>query len=843
MQLASPNQFLRVPAAIELNLEIDDMFVPLVLEQQGLNQGFDDNTVLTAGTRIRIIGDPGSGKSSIAKKIFRDECKRALEAPRRAHFPILLELRSIDIPHNVSTVELQEWLFNYLKRQAGKYEVYELLKCLDAFSTTTGLLVLLDGLDEVASSAYVRMETAINGLSQRLSQLSDKNIILLTMRTQFHQQVRTSYSETFPTVLSIRRFLPGDIYEFLQRWPFSPGQKANNVVRIYNDLSDRPTLREMCTNPLVLSMYVAQDQISGDAIAPDSRTDFYQKVVEELLIKRRAKQIGAMESQTIVREQRQSILGLIAFRHLLDTDQTVNRIAWRFGVDAVIEVTKLKVPEAEAYLRELSKETGLVTEEQEGETLRFIHLTFCEYFCAFEAIQGRRDGWQALVRAHIGFGEVPELKTRLVEVLPFAAALTPRHMRPQAITDVAACRDRRLLALAFLETKLYTHELWPIFLDSSQAELIGRDESEWNADWLREVHLFLVVASDAERSAAVLPGIIRPDGVLRFFQDFAQKSSSAIAKLISKYSEQDAVAAFRVATLCGIDIFHTLPEIVIERSDQPPFVAVAIERSLREPEKIYGWASLFAEAGLRSAAAASVLSRWAQRPWHDLAENLPHKNGWYVPNIVNPNHLTDCFALGSANPDLNADITPTLCELAQISNFNARGFRFSFAMQKGTKVFWFLYVFLSLAAFLSLLFISFLGYNSFMGVSFAGNAIVETLLNSCVLMTLFFVFWTFLADAWLYWLRVYLSITNQIETIKETKSSRFGLSIFNPFAGNRAFATIEPLDRIAIEGRYWRSLFIDKATILHGDRLLTKRAELRRTSTITTMQNTKSLSA
>jgi len=395
MQLAGANQFLRVPAAVELNLKIDDMFVPLVLEQQGLNQGFDDNTVLAAGTRIRIIGDPGSGKSSIAKKIFRDECKRALARPRQARFPILLELRSVDIPDKLSRSELQDWLLSYMQNQIKKYDVYELPKCLDAFSGTSGLLVLLDGLDEVASSAYGRMEIAIIGLSQRLNQLSDKNTILLTMRTQFHQQVRSSYSETFPAVLSIRRFLPSDIYEFLQRWPFAPEQKAKNVVRIYNDLTDRPTLREMCTNPLVLSMYVAQDQTSGDSIAPDSRTDFYQKVVEELLIRRRAKQIGPMESQTIVREQRQRILGLIAFKHLMDTDQTVNRISWRLGVESVIEVTKLKAIEGEVYLRELSKETGLITEEQEGETFRFIHLTFCEYFehskqYKDEAMAGRR---------------------------------------------------------------------------------------------------------------------------------------------------------------------------------------------------------------------------------------------------------------------------------------------------------------------------------------------------------------------------------------------------------------------------------------------------------------------
>jgi hypothetical protein len=44
------------------------------------------------------------------------------------------------------------------------------------------------------------------------------------------------------------------------------GNKMDQVLKIYTDLTDRPTLRELCTNPLVLSMYVAQDQEAGHPI-------------------------------------------------------------------------------------------------------------------------------------------------------------------------------------------------------------------------------------------------------------------------------------------------------------------------------------------------------------------------------------------------------------------------------------------------------------------------------------------------------------------------------------------------------------------------------------------------
>ncbi|HZL61537.1 MAG TPA: hypothetical protein VFC32_04485 [Pseudolabrys sp.] len=109
-------------------------------------------------------------------------------------------------------------------------------------------------------------------------------------------------------------------------------------------------------------------------------------------------------------------------------------------------------------------------------------------------------------------------------------------------------------------------------------------------------------------------GIAKADGVALFFRDFARKSKAPLAKLIRNYAEQDAAAAFRVATLCEVDLLNDVPEIVVESCNQPPFVAVALERAFREPEHAEVWASLFAEGGLRSSAAALALSSRGERP-------------------------------------------------------------------------------------------------------------------------------------------------------------------------------------------------------------------------------------
>jgi ABC-type protease/lipase transport system fused ATPase/permease subunit len=82
LQLSGTSRYLYVPSSVDINLDIDSIFVPLVLERAGKQEGYDHNNILESGNRIRIIGDPGSGKSSIAKRIFRDACRNGIQKPR-----------------------------------------------------------------------------------------------------------------------------------------------------------------------------------------------------------------------------------------------------------------------------------------------------------------------------------------------------------------------------------------------------------------------------------------------------------------------------------------------------------------------------------------------------------------------------------------------------------------------------------------------------------------------------------------------------------------------------------------------------------------------------------------
>jgi hypothetical protein len=445
----------------------------------------------------------------------------------------------------------------------------------------------------------------------------------------------------------LKAFSPSDIYEFLTRWPFSKDGEQS-IPRIYKELTDRPTLREMCSNPLILSMYVAEDQAAGHTIAPETRTEFYTKVSEELIIRRRLQQTGPAPAATKLREQRQRILGRLAFEHLLNTDQPTNSLQWSDALRVVAGVMSCSESEAESIFRDLAKETGLVTEERIQQTFRFIHLTLCEFLAAFEAVQGQEAGWVDLINAHknLQSQEQPQLRSRLVEVIPFACGLLPRVKRYDALGDVIKIGDNHLLALSFLETKSYDHPGWPAFVTQEKESLLSTPEDNWDERWLRQLHLFNVVVRDANSCATHLPTIGGTVDLALFFRTLVEKQQSSLSTLLSAYATQDAAAAFRLAEICNLDLARDFPEIIVSNCDQIPFFALVREQALRELERIELWASLLSEAALRS----RVVANWMDEiePAESLqkfVEQIPTRMRWSKRRMVSQSLYTQFLSI------------------------------------------------------------------------------------------------------------------------------------------------------------------------------------------------------
>lgn len=663
--MIAATKYVTVPSRNEIALEIDAMYVTLTLERHGgTQQSFSHADLLDAGNRLRIVGDPGSGKSSLIKRLLRDAAALGIESPTTCRFPILFELRNLDVPPDVAADGLGAWFYEYLRAQTAQVDVYRLRECFDAYAQSAGLLLLLDGLDEISMARYDRAQAAINQLAELLAQKSEHNVVVLTTRVQFHQQVKNAFAATFPVVLFLKPFTPTDIYEFLTRWPFAEDPRAK-TNRIYSQLTDRPTVRELCGNPLVLSMYVAEAELNSEQVTPDSRTEFYTEVADELLVDRRLRQTRQPAARALLRQAREQVLGKLAFDHLLDAEQPANSLSWRAGVTAVSDLMNVTAGDAEDAFEGLSNETGLFTIERARESFRFIHLTFCEYFAAVYAVRYRPGGWRLLLDAHRRFQteKSESYRTRLLEVLPFAAGLLNPVDRGAALDDLLDIGDLPLLARTFLETKNYHHPAWSHFVERQKEVLLARPE--WNDEMLLRLHLFSVVVTDARIAKRHTGMASQPVDLDGFLRQIVERNPAELTTLLSAYAQRDAAAVFRLATIAEIDLPADFPQVIFRNCDQRPFFEMVKDAAVAETTRIHLWAAVFAEAALRSRLVArdmNAMPPW--KTWQRAVAALPGRQCWFQPRILRRTFLTEALSLAVQNRHLN----PALVLVREIQN-------------------------------------------------------------------------------------------------------------------------------------------------------------------------------
>jgi hypothetical protein len=538
--------------------------------------------------------------------------------------PVIIELKHFSPPGTLKSDEKSgHWAMLQLRQSVTKVQGFGMTEMFDAFMVGDGVLVLLDGLDEVATERYAGVARTIRALSDFLANQSEKNAVVLTMRSQFHHQIRKDFDDAFPELLYIEPFSAADIYAFLTRWPYRESSDEQ-VARIYSELTDRPTLRDMCRNPLVLAMYVAEDQSTGESSNPDVRTAFYDQVVRELFIERRSRQRQTAAHTPLLR-QREEIFGRLAYDNITDETQDLNSILRVAAVAKVADARKLtSTADADRELDLLVKDTGIVDEERPGQTLRFIHLSFGEFLAAKYAALRQKGGWDELLRRHGEMGG-----SRLIEVLPFALALLPPAEQPDAIDQVAALGDNDLLGRCFLESQAYDHALWPGYVEDERESLLAVSPEHWTENWLQRLRRFTVVARDAEAWGR-LSGARIDVAIGNMFSDLVGTDRERLSRVFSSFASHDPAAAFRLAEATGVDLVSDQPALVLRNTSDPPFLATAVHRAIATtPASLRSWAPLLAEAALiQPAVAAYLYARTAPLTALEAAGDLPEARDW-----------------------------------------------------------------------------------------------------------------------------------------------------------------------------------------------------------------------
>lgn len=184
-----------------------------------------------ADGELLILGEPGAGKTTLLLELARDLLSRA-EQDESHPIPVVFNLSSWAVKQQ----PLAEWL---LEELCTKYRVPR--KVGQEWIDTNQLILLLDGLDEVAEVARSACVKAINAYQQAHDLAS---LVVCCRRAEyFAQATRVALQQA----VLVQPLTKEQIDEYLS----SAGEKLGAVRKA---LSEDPELQEMIQTPLMLSI-------------------------------------------------------------------------------------------------------------------------------------------------------------------------------------------------------------------------------------------------------------------------------------------------------------------------------------------------------------------------------------------------------------------------------------------------------------------------------------------------------------------------------------------------------------------------------------------------------------
>jgi NACHT domain len=357
---------------------------PLGQEPEDASERHSISELLDRRARVvlALVGQPGSGKSTLLAHAARRSAQAIVHGRLgRRRVPILLALRehagsivadpAISLPAVARAAvggaagrEPDGWW----ERQLGRG------RCL----------VLLDGLDEVAS-ADDRLVVA--DWVERQVAAHAGNHFVVTARLHDLPGPLTAQAD----VLVVRPLSAQQVQLFLDRWylaaerhatgAFGPAARravrlraGESAARLVTLLREHPALHDLAVNPLLLTMIATAHRYRG--ALPGSRADLYGEICQVLVSRRvQAKDLPELLSWPA----KQTLLAALAYQMMRDH---VTELAG----DRVIQVLgphlKRFPPSAtgEAFLDDVSR-NGLLFEAAAGR-YAFTHLTFQEYLAA-----------------------------------------------------------------------------------------------------------------------------------------------------------------------------------------------------------------------------------------------------------------------------------------------------------------------------------------------------------------------------------------------------------------------------------------------------------------------------
>ncbi|MCH7591655.1 MAG: NACHT domain-containing protein [Planctomycetes bacterium] len=429
-------------------ISLDDGFVPLNLRV--LHDGKDDDNcehrphrkpesysiedVLARSTRFFLLGDPGSGKTTILRYVARHHIAQSTGTREDKLIPIFVRLAEWAVQlADDNDVDV----FQAALGQLGIADPASTESWLKSEAQKTNVLLLLDGLDEAADpDDQVVVFERIRSFVQQHPQAH----IIISSRPVGFQHPR--FGVPFDTY-SVDPLGQDSIVRFAKNWcsfghGHPPRRKCvrceDELERIRRAIVDNERIRSLASNPMMLTI-LCQLHDAGASL-PQRRMQLYEKIVEAFLFSWERKKHAALRGTpdrilTVDDRDVRWVLQSIALE-MQKRDWTLIPRWWALERTAAFlrdelgyESDKARA-HAEALLRSLHERSAMLV-ERGPETLGFQHLAFQEYFAA-RAVLEDEDPIKSLRQYFY--------HPRWREVVRLVSADMDRHKAPQLLRTI-----------------------------------------------------------------------------------------------------------------------------------------------------------------------------------------------------------------------------------------------------------------------------------------------------------------------------------------------------------------------------------------------------------------------
>lgn len=361
--------------------DLEQIFIPLRIREyvrRDLPQGSGNGKVPAATlgfhdaleqfSHIVILGDPGAGKTTLAKHATVLCAERKLRINGRTYLPIyvpLNELKPFLTDEEASKREFEDILADVLK----SYGFPEAKDFLIKHLKYGDCLILLDGFDELANERH--QETVALKTRDLARSYDENNRIVLTSRVA---GFRGALFSRF-TTLEISDLPFEQAKAFVTRWF---GDVPDKAERLINILQDNRRLQLLANNPLMLAVICITFEYHE--ILPQRRVDLYERCVDTL-IRLWDESRGIDREALFDAGQKETVLRHVAFDFHVARKTDFSKAELLASIRKHLPKAKEKHYRDEEFLEEILEHTGIICQKAQ-DTFAFQHLTFQEYLAA-----------------------------------------------------------------------------------------------------------------------------------------------------------------------------------------------------------------------------------------------------------------------------------------------------------------------------------------------------------------------------------------------------------------------------------------------------------------------------